>query len=183
MRRVTPFIPFLAVVFLAVPAAAQSGSTPADGQARKEKAKPKEKEKEKAPPKVYTNDDLEATSTRPSNVQNATAQGAEPYNPPPEPDAPPAEEPPPPAPEGPQMTEEERQIKEAEETVKSLEQTANALLWQYLQSGDTNEILRLKEEQRGVLEQLEQAKADLARLKGQATTPPPPTPAPTPPPG
>lgn len=181
MRRLTHSAAFLAVVLLSVPALpAQSTSAPAAEKTRKEKARPKEKEK--APPKVYTNDDLEATGTRPSNVQNATAQGAEPYSPPPAaanvPDQ--SSEPPP---TGPQMTEQEARIKELEETIKSLEADAKAILWQYLQSGDTNEILRLKAQQQGILEQIEQTKAELARVKGEAGSGPPPTTTPTPPPG
>ena len=78
------------------------------------------------------------------------------------------------------MSERDMRLKEAEDNVKSLEQTANALLWQYLQSGDSNEIMRLKAEQQGVLEQLEQAKAELARIKAEDGSP---AAAPTPPPG
>jgi hypothetical protein len=129
-------------------------------------AKPKEK------PRVFTNDDLEAARKKPSNVQDLTATGGEsaaPENPPPfnetariesaqaAPDA--------------QAT----QIAEAESNVKSLDQQAKEMLWRILQSTDQNEILRLKAEQQEVLNQLEAAKADLARLKGEQGSSDPPS--------
>ena len=52
--------------------------------------------------------------------------------------------------------------------MKALDDQANQLLWLYLQSNDTNEILRMKAEQQEVLERLKEAKAELARLKGEA---------------
>jgi hypothetical protein len=60
--------------------------------------------------------------------------------------------------------------------VKALDEQANQLLWEYLQSTDTNEILRLKAEQKEVLDRLEAAKAELARLRGEAGVGPAPTP-------
>ena len=80
-------------------------------------------------------------------------------------------------------TEEQRRIEEVEANVKALDAQAKELLWTYLQSTDTNEILRLKAEQQEVLDRLEAAKAELARLKGQATGSSGPTPEPTRPPG
>jgi hypothetical protein len=73
--------------------------------------------------------------------------------------------------------DEARRIQEAEEQVKALDDQANQLLWLYLGSTDTNEILRLKAEQQEVLDRLKAAKADLARLKGEAGSD---TPLPTP---
>jgi hypothetical protein len=127
-----------------------------------------------APKRVFTNDDLEATKDKPSAVQDLSATGgattmpAEPVRPPETPDEP--------TPPTDTRTEEERRIAEAEATVKALDEQANQLLWEYLQSTDTNEILRLKAEQQEVLDRLEAAKAELARLKGEAGSGPPPTP-------
>jgi hypothetical protein len=128
-----------------------------------------------APKRVFTNDDLEATKDKPSAVQDLSATGgattmpAEPVRPPDTPDEP--------APEPTDTrTEEERRLQEAEATVKALDEQANQLLWEYLQSTDTNEILRLKAEQKEVLDRLEAAKAELARLRGEAGVGPPPTP-------
>ena len=71
---------------------------------------------------------------------------------------------------------------EAEKHVQDLESQAQALLWQYLQSTDTNEILRLKAEQQEILDQIPDAKkaaeeaqkalADFEREAGQAGVPP-----------
>jgi hypothetical protein len=129
----------------------------------------KAKEKEK-PKRVFTNDDLEATKDKPSAVQDLTATGMvrqdEPVRP-----APQASEPEAPAtPEDPR-SEEERRIDEVAATVKDLDDRANALLWQYLQSTDTYEIMRLKAEQQEVLDQLAAARAELARLKGEPVAP------------
>jgi hypothetical protein len=77
-------------------------------------------------------------------------------------------------------TEDERRIADAEANVKALDEQAKQLLWEYLQSTDTNEIMRLKAEQQQVLEQLEAAKAELARLKATGEgAPAGPTPTPT----
>lgn len=140
--------------------------------------------KRKEPPRVFTNDDLEAARKRPSNVQDlsatpgttdsgyVTGAGAAPEAPTPEPTPPP-----------PSAEEELRlQIVAAEERVKSLDQRANEILWQYLRSDDTNEILALKAEQKQVLDELESAKAELARLRGQQPSGTP-TPEATPIPG
>jgi hypothetical protein len=128
----------------------------------------------KPPPKrVFTNDDLEAAREKPSAVQDLSAVGMpQTYEPPanaePAQDAPPAEDP---------RAEQARRVQEAEEQVKALDDQANQLLWLYLQSTDTNEILRLKAEQQEVLDRLKEAKAELARLKGEAGSD---APAPTP---
>jgi hypothetical protein len=140
--------------------------------------------KRKDPPRVFTNDDLEAARKKPSNVQDlsatpgttesgyATGGGAAPDAPTPEP-----------TPTPPSAEDEQRaQIAAAEERVRSLDQRANEILWQYLRSTDTNEILALKAEQKQVLDELEAAKADLARLRGQQPSGAP-TPEPTPIPG
>lgn len=50
------------------------------------------------------------------------------------------------------------QATQAEEHVKELDSQAQTLLWQYLQSTDTYEILRLKAEQQEILDQLPDAK-------------------------
>jgi hypothetical protein len=101
-----------------------------------------------------------------------TGAGAAPEAPTPEPTPPP-----------PSAEEELRlQIVAAEERVKSLDQRANEILWQYLRSDDTNEILALKAEQKQVLDELESAKAELARLRGQQPSGTP-TPEATPIPG
>lgn len=130
--------------------------------------KPKE-----APKRVFTNDDLEAGRDKPSAVQDLSATGMppapyEPMDAQPARDEPAAEDP---------RADEARRIQEAEEQVKALDDQANQLLWLYLGSTDTNEILRLKAEQQEVLDRLKAAKADLARLKGEASSD---TPLPTP---
>jgi hypothetical protein len=171
--------PLLFVLLLSL-----SGWTPAAAQAAKPKPKPtptpaptatpEAKKPKDAPKRVFTNDDLEAFREKPSAVQDLSAVGMPP--PPIEPvsgsepaqDAPPPED---------ARTEQQRRIEEAEAEVKALDDQANQLLWLYLQSSDTNEILRLKAEQQEVLDRLKQTKADLARLKGEAGSD---APAPTP---
>ena len=184
MRRTIPFVSIVTFVSLLALPRPSVGQSPAAEKQSKEKAKREQekKDQEKKAPKVYTNDDLEATSERPSAVQNATAQGAPPPPPPREPSTR-DETSPEPTPLSPsqEISEQDRRIKEAEENIKALDQAANALLWQYLQSTDTYEILRLKGEQQEILDQLEKAKAELARLKGESTGMP--TATPTPPPG
>jgi hypothetical protein len=74
------------------------------------------------------------------------------------------------------------QVTQAEEHAKDLDSRAQTLLWQYLQSTDTNEILSLKAEQQEVLDQLPDAKkaveeaqkalADFEREATQAGVPP-----------
>lgn len=130
----------------------------------------------KPTPRVFTNDDLEAGKDKPSAVQDLKATGTEPYEPPAEAPKPPPEETPEPDPQA-------QRLAQAEARVKELDESAKALLWQYLQSTDSNEILRLKAEQQEILSELEAAKADLARLRGEAGTPAEPTATPTPPPG
>jgi hypothetical protein len=49
-------------------------------------------------------------------------------------------------------------VEQAETRVKDLDSQAQALLWQYLQSTDTYEILRLKAEQQEILDQIPDAK-------------------------
>lgn len=134
----------------------------------------------KGTPRVFTNDDLEADKDK-SKVQDLRATGGEPYEPPePLADVPkPLEEPTPePDPKLARVTELEREI-------QTLDASAKAILWQYLQSNDSNEIMRLKAEQQEMLNRIEEAKAELAQLKGEAAsgTPRLPTPTPTPPPG
>jgi hypothetical protein len=50
------------------------------------------------------------------------------------------------------------QLAEAEAHVKDMDSQAQALLWQYLQSTDTYEILRLKAEQQEIFDQIPDAK-------------------------
>lgn len=176
MLRIGP-LPFVLVASLSGwVAAAPDKPTPTPTP----KATPSPKKPKDAPKRVFTNDDLEAGRDKPSKVQDASATGGatrweEPPTPPPEPQ-PESTEP------ADTRTEEQRRIDEVEAQVKGLDDQAKQLLWAYLQSTDTNEILRLKAEQQEVLDQLEVAKAELARLKGQAASGEP-TPTPTPPPG
>lgn len=138
----------------------------------------------KAPPRVFTNDDLEESRKKPSAVQNLAATGgttsyehasevAEPLvTPTPDPD------------EKPPLSPEQERIEQLEKDIAALDAQAKQLLWQYLQSTDTNEILRLKAEQQGILDQLAASKAELARLREQGpATPAPVEPNPTRPPG
>lgn len=129
-------------------------------------------------PRVFTNDDLEAGKDKPSPVQDLKAHGGSDYEPP----APAAATPAPLPEETPEPDPEVQKLAELEARIKSLDDSAKALLWQYLQSNDTNEILQLKAEQKEVLNQLEEARAELVRLKaaGPATAP---QATPTPPPG
>lgn len=72
--------------------------------------------------------------------------------------------------------------KQAEDHVKDLDSQAQTLLWQYLQSTDTYEILRLKAEQQEILDQIpdakkavedaQQALADFEREAALAGVPP-----------
>lgn len=147
--------------------------------------KPSPKPAKKEPPRVFTNDDLEAARKRPSNVQDLSATSGDSGNTPggyanvpaaPEPSSEPTPTPPPSADE-----QLRQQIAGVEERIKSLDERAKQILWQYLQSTDTNEILALKAEQKQILEEIDSAKAELARLRGEQPTTP--TPDPTPPPG
>lgn len=140
--------------------------------------KPPPTPRPKATPRVFTNDDLEASKDK-GNVQDLQATGVEPYEPP-EPIADPPTPPPEPTPEPDPRVQ---RIGELEKEIQTLDASAKAILWQYLQSGDSNEILRLKAEQQAMLERIEAAKAELAELKGEAIGPRLPTPTPTPPPG
>jgi hypothetical protein len=137
------------------------------------------------PKRVFTNDDLEEGRKKPSAVQDLQAKegtgvGYEHARE----DAPSPSSEPTPEPAPSVEEQQQQQVAAAEEQVRQLDERAKELLWQYLQSNDTNEINRLKAEQQGVLNQLEAAKADLARIKGEP--PPPgsgPAPEPTRPPG
>jgi hypothetical protein len=174
---VRPRLPILvlASVFLAEVAVAQAPKPrPTPTPAARPSAPPR-----KAPPRVFTNDDLEATKDKPSAVQNLTATGGETaYDHAPEssPAPEPAPTPDPNAP--PPLTPEQERIQQLQNDIAGLDAQAKQLLWQQLQSTDTNEILRLKAEQQGVLDQLETARAELARLRGEgppATATPEPT--------
>jgi hypothetical protein len=132
-------------------------------------------------PRVFTNDDLEAAKKKGGAVQDLKATGTEPYEP-----EPPLEEPQLPTPEPtPELDPAAQRIADLEAQIKTLDESAKALLWGYLQSTDTNEILRIKAEQQEILNQLDAARAELAQLKGEAAGAPPavPTATPTPPPG
>jgi hypothetical protein len=132
----------------------------------------------KTPPRVFTNDDLEATKDKPAAVQNLTATGGETsYEHAPD-TGEPAPEPTPPIED--QPTPEQVRIKQLEDDIVGLDAQAKQLLWQYLQSTDTDEILRLKAEQKGILDQLEAARQELANLRAGASQP---TPEATSPPG
>jgi len=136
------------------------------------------------PKRVFTNDDLDEARKRPSAVQDLQAkEGTVGYE-----HADGSTEPSPayqPTPEPTQTFEEQQQqqIAAAEEQVRQLDARAKELLWQQLQSTDTYEIMRLKQEQQEVLNQLEAAKAELARVRGEAPAPGAPTPEPTRQPG
>ena len=130
------------------------------------KASPSAPQPKGTPKRVFTNDDLEAGREKPSNVQDLSATGSTPYYEPPQ--------------EHPQDSQDQpiappdpgaalaQQIAEMEATIKSLDDQANQLLWTYLQSTDTNEILRLKAEQKEVLDRKKEMEAELARLKSGA---------------
>lgn len=135
-----------------------------------------------ATPRVFTNDDLEAAKKKGGGVQDLRATGVEPYEPPeplqdpqPLPDAQPTPEPDPQA----------ERIAYLESQIKILDDAAKQLLWGYLGSTDTNEILRLKSQQQEILTQIDALKAELAELRGQSTGRPAgaATPTPTPQPG
>ncbi|MET0553899.1 MAG: hypothetical protein ABW221_12725 [Vicinamibacteria bacterium] len=129
------------------------------------------------PKRVFTNDDLEEARKKPSAVQDLQAkEGTVGYEHAGEESPSPSFQP---TPEPTPTFEEQHQqeIAAAEEQIRQLDERAKELLWQYLQSNDTNEISRLKAEQQEVLNQLEAARADLARIKGE---PPPPGGGPTP---
>lgn len=129
--------------------------------------------------KVFTNDDLEAGRDKPSSVQDLRATGGDPYQPPE-----PLQDVVTPSPtETPEPDPQSQRITQLEADIQSLDATAKSLLWQFLQSGDTNEILRLKAEQAEILKQLEEAKVELARLKSEGGARPTPDTSPSPPPG
>lgn len=172
------FLPFVVVASLsgwvmAAPVEPKATPTPAP------KATPSAK---KTPKRAFTNDDLEAGREKPSPVQDLSATGAT-MPPPYEPAVTQENTPPEEAAQGGDTPTDAARIEEAEANVKALDAQAKELLWAYLQSTDSNEILRLKAEQQEVLDRLEAAKADLARLKGQATGSSGPAPEPTRPPG
>jgi hypothetical protein len=167
-----------AAALLAVPlalaaAAATPQATPTP------KPSPRPSPKASGTPRVFTNEDLEAGREKPSAVQDLRATGGEPYVP-----TEPLQDVVAPSPtETPEPDPRAQRLAELEAEIKSLDESAKALLWQYLQSGDTNEILRLKAEQEAILARLEEAKKQLAQLKGEyvpAATPESPA---TPPPG
>jgi hypothetical protein len=56
-------------------------------------------------------------------------------------------------------------VTQAEERVKELDSQAQALLWEYLQSTDTNEILRLKAEQQAILDQIPEARKSVEEAR------------------
>jgi hypothetical protein len=155
-----------ALVVAAVSSDAQPAPKPTPRPTAAAGAKPKEK------PRVFTNDDLEAARKKPSNVQDLTATGGEAYTPP---ERPPAYDETPRTESVQPADARATQIAEAESNVKSLDQQAKEMLWRILQSTDQNEILRLKAEQQEVLNQLEAARADLARLKGEQGSSDPPS--------
>jgi hypothetical protein len=144
------------------------------------------KRKDGAPPRVFTNDDLEAARKKPSNVQDLSAtqdggatEGGYATGVGRAPEAPAAE----PTPTPPSAEDQLRQqIAATEERLKSLDERAKQLLWQILQSTETNQILSLKADQQQVLEEIESVKLELARLRGEQP-PAAPTPEPTPIPG
>jgi hypothetical protein len=173
-RRALACLAALLVALLA------AGGSAVAAQASKPTPRSSPPAKRKEPPRVFTNDDLEESRKKPSNVQDLSATpgttdsgylaGASAV-----PEGPAAQPTPvPPSPED----EHRAQIAAAEERIKALDERAKQLLWQYLQSTDTNEILALKAEQKQVLDELESAKADLARLRDQQPSGTP-TPEPT----
>jgi hypothetical protein len=143
------------------------GSAQSLGEAAKAQSdKPKAKSKEKGPPRVFTNDDLEQARKRPSAVQDLQAKdGTVGYEHAGSASVPDPQPTPPPTP----TFEEQQQgeIAAAEQRLRDLEARAKELLWQQLQSTDTYEIMRLKTEQQDILAQIETAKAELARLRGE----------------
>lgn len=169
-----------AAALLVVPfALAAAAATPQATPTPTAKPSPRPSPKASGTPRVFTNEDLEAGRQKPSAVQDLRATGGEPYvAPEPLPDvvAPSPTETPEPDPRA-------QRLAELEAEVKSLDESAKALLWQYLQSGDTNEILRLKAEQEAILARLEEAKKQLAELKGEYVPPATPESPATPPPG
>lgn len=142
------------------------------------KPSPRPSAKPSATPRVFTNEDLEAGRDKPSAVQDLRATGGEPYTP----SEPLQDVVAPSATETPEPDPRTQRLTDLENEIKSLDESAKALLWQYLQSGDTNEILRLKAEQEAVLTRLEEAKKELAQLRSEGPVSTPQSP-PTPPPG
>jgi hypothetical protein len=144
--------------------------------ARQEEKRRQEKRAPATPPKSYTNDDLrkpdEAASPAPPKAGAARKQAATPAPPPPP-------EPPPPAPVDTRSTAEQLDegswreraaqrraaVKGLEEQVKELDAEAGRLLWQSLQSTDTNEIMALRAQQQEVLTSLEAARKALVEAK------------------
>jgi hypothetical protein len=152
----------LAAPIVAQAQAARPSPSPA---AAKPKATP-------VPPKrVFTNEDLEEGRKKPSAVQDLQAKGGTVGYVHANESAPSAGPAPTPEPTPTYEEQLQQQIAAAEQRVRDLDARAKELLWQYLQSTDTSEINRLKAEQQEVLNELEAAKADLARIKGE---PPPP---------
>jgi hypothetical protein len=170
----------LLVALISVASTTGPGSAQSLGEAAKaqsEKTKPKAKPREKSPPRVFTNDDLEEARKRPSAVQDLQAKdGTVGYE---HADSAPAADSQPTPPPTPTFEEQQQgEIAAAEARLRDLEARAKELLWQQLQSTDTYEIMRLKTEQQDVLAQIETAKAELARLRGEgppATATPEPT--------
>lgn len=167
MARPSLFFAASALVLVASSAGAQSPqpSPKPRGEAGKPRATP-------VPPKrVFTNDDLEESRKKPSAVQDLQAkEGTVKYEHARE-DAPNPSSEPTPDPTPTFEEQHQQQVAAAEEQVRQLDERAKELLWQYLQSNDTNEISRLKAEQQQVLNQLEAAKADLERVRGAAPRP------------
>ena len=177
MPRTRALLAFASLLCLAG-LSARAGQAPASSP--KAKPAPTATPTPAATPRVFTNDDLEAAKKKGGGTQDLTAKGAQPYEPPPPLDE---VELPTPTPE-PGLDPEAQRIADLETQIKNLDESAKAILWTYLQSNDTNEILRLKAEQQEILNQLDAAKAELAQLKGEATgRPVQPTATPTPPPG
>jgi hypothetical protein len=162
-------LPVLLAVFLsAVIAGAADARKPTPTATPAPRASPAGPGPKATPKRVFTNDDLEAAREKPSAVQDLSATGAAPYEPPQEP-----------LPDSPSQPIEDpgaaaaQQIAALEATIKSLDEQANQLLWGYLQSTDTNEILRLKAEQKEVLDRKKEAEAELARIRSGAAEPAP----------
>lgn len=153
---------------LACAAPVASAQAPSPSPTPRPAAKPARPPNVPPPKRVFTNDDLEEARKRPSAVQDLQAKegtvgyehadGSEP--------SPVVQPTPEPTPS--QDEQRQQQIAAAEESVRQLDAQAKELLWRQLQSTDTYEIMRLRQEQQEVLNQLEAAKAELARIRGEA---------------
>ena len=166
MARPSMFLVASALAFAASLFAAQSPAPSPKPRAEAGKPRPTPV----SPKRVFTNDDLEESRKKPSAVQDLQAkEGTVGYEHARE-DAPSPSSEPTPEPTPTFEEQHQQQVAAAEEQVRQLDERAKELLWQYLQSNDTNEINRLKAEQQQVLNQLEAAKADLARAQGRASS-------------